>query len=89
VYGVGGSYDGQLLAYDTTTTDVGRDFLFNRMNLRVATSNELLIAREASTPGTVTEWVPRRTPPSSSYRVNEFNFVTNPDDGWRGVKKTP
>lgn len=86
VTGVGGSYDGQVLAQGTETTDTGRGYLFDLLGVREATTTEIQHAREASTPGTVTEWQARRMPPPSNYRVNEFNFVTSPTNGWWVVK---
>ena len=86
VAGVGGSYDGQVLAQGTATTEAGRGYLFELLGIREATAMELQHAREASTPGTVTEWQARRMPPPANYRVNEFNFVTSPTNGWWVVK---
>ena len=82
VSAVSGDFSGQLLARGTNTMDAGRAFLFQRMGVRKATTNELRIAREASTPGSVTEWEPRRMPPVADAAVNEFNFVTSPTNGW-------
>jgi len=82
VYAVNGDFSGELLASGTDTTDEGRAFLFQKMGVREATSNEVFIAREGTTPGTVTEWEPRRTPPALGSMVNEFNFVTSPTNGW-------
>jgi len=82
VYGVGGSYDGELLALGSNTVARGTEFLFERSGVREATAGELQQAREATTPGTVTEWEPMREPPPEGYKVNELNFVTSPTNGW-------
>lgn len=81
--GTGGSV---LFAQMTNTTAAGRAFLFDRLNVREATAQELQHAREATTPGTITERDPRRQPPPAGYKVNEFNFVTNPTNGYWVVR---
>lgn len=80
--GPGSGFDGQLLATGVSTTPQGRSFLFQREGVREATADELRIAREASSPGDVKQWTPLRNPPPSGYKVNEFNFVTSPSNGW-------
>jgi hypothetical protein len=45
VKGVGGSYDGQVLASGSSTTAAGRNFLFQRLNLRTPTSAEITRAQ--------------------------------------------
>jgi DNA-binding beta-propeller fold protein YncE len=82
VVGVGGAFDGQLLAAGTNTTAAGRSNIFSRLNLRVATATELQVAREGTTPGTVLQWTPRREPPATGSKVNALNFVTSPTNGW-------
>lgn len=82
VIGVGGAFDGQVLAAGTNTTAVGRSFLFSRMNLREASADEIQRAREGTTAGTVLEWTPRREPPAAGSKVNAINFVTYPTNGW-------
>jgi hypothetical protein len=82
VVGVGGSYNGLTLASGTNTTADGRSFLYERLQVRAANANEMKVAREASTPGTVAQWTPRRDPPPAGYKVNAFNFVTSPTNGW-------
>ncbi len=71
VYGVGGAHDGVLLAEGSTTTDAGREFLFSYLGLRQATAEELVRAREAGTPGSVTQWDSRYEVPRS-----EDNYLT-------------
>ena len=82
VLGVGGAFDGQLLAQGTNTTAVGRAFLFSQLGLREATADEIQRAREGTTPGTVLQWDPRREPPATGSKVNAINFVTSPTNGW-------
>lgn len=41
VKGVGGTYDGQVLASDVSTTPAGRDFLYQRIGVRAITNEEL------------------------------------------------
>lgn len=82
VVGASGGYNGLTLASGTNTTADGRSFLYERLQVRAANANEMKVAREASTPGTVAQWVPRREPPPAGYKVNAFNFVTSPTNGW-------
>lgn len=80
VFGVGGAYDGQLLAQATSTTTNGRTFLFERMNVREATSNEVQRAKEGATAGTVNQFDPDRHadvgPGDRPRKVNEYGFDT-------------
>jgi len=90
VTGVGGGYDGELLASDAGMTARGREFLFDMLGCREATAAELVQAREASTPGSVTQWTPRYTLPTGVPRkVNEFGFDSGSTDahGWWVVKE--
>ncbi len=89
VFGVSAPYAGTVLAQGTNTTASGRAFLFDRLNVREATASELKIAREASTTNRVSEWTPRQEPPWTGYKVNAFNFVTSPTNGWWVVPLTP
>lgn len=41
VKGVGGAYNGQVLAVGNVTTDAGRNFLYGRLGVRAATATEL------------------------------------------------
>ncbi len=82
----GATYDGQELASGRSTTALGRDFLFERLNVRLATGAEVQRAQEASTPGTVIRDQPRKNIEiwplgSNQYRerpeeVNEYGFDT-------------
>ncbi len=87
--GVSGDYAGQPLAQGVNTTALGRQFMFERLGYREATPEELTYAREATTPGSVTYREPRREPPRAGYKVNEFNFVTDPTNGWWVVPLAP
>lgn len=89
VVGVGGAYNDQVLAQGSNTTAAGRAFLFERLDVREATPPELTVAREGGTPGTVTDWEPRREPPPAGSKVNAFNFVTEPTNGWWVAPVTP
>lgn len=89
IMGIGGTYDGSLLASGTNTTELGRAFLFERVGVREATATEMQVAREASTPGTVIQRDPRRQPPAAGAKVNQFNFVTYPTNGWWVVPLSP
>ncbi|MDF7822643.1 hypothetical protein P4B35_01355 [Pontiellaceae bacterium B12227] len=82
VVAAGGFYDGQMLATGTNTTSNGRSFLFERMNVREATAQEIQQAKEAGTPGTVQQWPALRTPPDRDAKVNAIGFVTEPTNGW-------
>ena len=90
VHGADGSaYGGELLADDTGTRRRGREFLFSLLGVREATADELQQAREASTPGSVTQWDPRyKLPTGVPKKVNEFGFDTGStdSDGWWVVK---
>jgi len=89
VYGVGGAYDGQLLAEGSTSIAEGRAFLFDLLGVREATAAELLQAREGPTPGSITKWEPRKKLPSGRpVKVNEFGFDTGSSDsaGWWVVR---
>jgi len=89
VRGVGGDLENVLLAMDTSTSTEGRAFLFERLGVREATATEIQRAKEASTPGTVTQWQPRVVHPSRNQptAVNEFNFDTGATSGWWIIKE--
>ncbi|MGD9613500.1 MAG: NHL repeat-containing protein [Kiritimatiellia bacterium] len=77
VYGVGGAYEGQLLAQGTNTTDAGRAYLFDRIGVREALAAEVARARTGSS-GVTNQWVPRFTagPGDRPKKVNEYGFDT-------------
>ena len=76
VVGVGGAYNGQLLAQGTNTTEAGRDFIFDRLNVRAATAQEVLYAKEGSTSGTVNQFEPRNRIGDRPKKINEWGFDT-------------
>jgi len=80
IHGVGGSFEGQMLASGTTVTQKGREFVESLMGVREATAAEVQAAREAATPGIVNQWdvaadtqkIDRAYP----QKVNEYGFDT-------------
>lgn len=90
VYGVGGAYDGQLLAEGTGTSAAGRSFLFARIGVREATAAEVARARIGSS-GVTNQWTPRATvgPGDRPKAINEFGFDTGNwgADAWWVVKE--
>lgn len=76
LHGVGGNYDGQLLAQGSETTPEGRDFIFDRLNVRVATAQEVQYVKEASTPGRVNQFEPRNRIGDRPRKINEWGFDT-------------
>lgn len=82
IYGESGAYSGQALAFGTNTTALGREYLFSQLGYREATPFELQFAREATDPGNIIKHAVRQEPPFDNYMVNEFNFVTEPTNGW-------
>jgi DNA-binding beta-propeller fold protein YncE len=80
VFGVTAPYDGQLLAEttgtNTVTQEAGRQFLFELLNVREATTQEVSRAKQGTTPGTVTKWTPRVQVGSLPGAINEYGFDT-------------
>jgi hypothetical protein len=64
------------LAFGSTTIAAGREYLFNKMNLRQATTAELTRAREAATPGVTNKFTPsfQVGPGERPTKVNEYGF---------------
>ena len=60
----------------TTTNSAGREYLFNKMNLRQTTLQELTRAREAATPGVTNKFTPsfQVGPGERPVKVNEYGF---------------
>ena len=60
----------------TTTNSAGREYLFNKMNLRQATTAQLSRAREAATPGVTNKFTPsfKVGPGERPVKVNEYGF---------------
>lgn len=90
VFGVGGGYDGQILAQETSTTDAGRAFLFDRLGVRESSAAERTRARAGSA-GVTNQWTPRVTvgPEDRPRAVNEYGFDTGDwgSDAWWVVKE--
>lgn len=86
VYGVSGTYKGQKLASDSGTTASGYAFLWNRMNLREPTAEELQRAKEGTIPG-IQKWNPRFQVGGRPYKINEFGLDTGATAGYWAVKK--
>jgi len=63
-------------ANSASTTPSGREYLFNKMNLRQATTAELTRAREAATPGVTNKFTPsfKVGPGERPVKVNEYGF---------------
>ena len=81
VFGVSAPYVGASLAYGTNTTSLGRDFIYSRLSLTSATPAQIAYARMGLSNGSVTN-TPRREPPPTGSKVNDFNFVISPTNGW-------
>lgn len=77
VFGTSGTYAGKLLASGTNTTSDGRAFLFERLNVREATTGEVARAK-AGTSGLNNQWTPRTTigPGDRPKKENEIGFDT-------------
>ena len=67
-----------IFAENSTTTELGRNYLFNRMNLRQATTEEITRAKEGATYGQVNQFTPtfKSGPNEKPVRVNEYGFDT-------------
>jgi len=91
VYGVSGVYSGKVLAATSATTADGYAFVFERMNVRQATTSEVARAREATTPGTVNAWTPRFSvgPRRFPKKLNEYGFDTGYSASLRWVVPLP
>jgi hypothetical protein len=75
---------GLSLAKGSSTTAVGRGFLFDKMNLREATPDERNRAREGAILGTVNSFTPtfRVGPNERPRKVNEYGFDTGTTSGY-------
>jgi hypothetical protein len=73
-----------ILAMGSTTTKLGRDFIFQRMGLREATAAEVTRAEEAGTPGVINQWEPKFKvgPDERPAKVNAYGFDTGADGYW-------
>lgn len=75
---------GLSLAKGSATTSVGRGFLFDKMNLREATTEERNRAREGAISGAVNTFTPtfRVGPNDRPNKVNEYGFDTGTTSGY-------
>lgn len=73
-----------ILAMSSTTTKLGRDFIFQRMGLREATAEEVTRAKEAGTPGVINQWEPKFKvgPDERPAKVNAYGFDTGAEGYW-------
>ena len=71
-------------AKNSSTYAAGREYLFNKMNLREATSAEITRAKEAATPGVTNKFTPtfKVGPGERPEKVNEYNFETQQTGYW-------
>lgn len=78
VVGVSGSFDAQVLTdgYGANLTDTGKQFLMQYLGVRAATDDEKRRAKEASTPGSVTQWPPAKQAFGRPVKVNEYAIET-------------
>jgi hypothetical protein len=76
LFGTTGADDGVILANGTSSTPAGREFLLKRDGLRVATSVEVVRAREGATPGFEVRLDPplQMSRPTGTFpnKINEF-----------------
>ena len=95
LFGTTGADDGVILANGTSSTPAGREFLLKRDGLRLATSAEVVRAREGATPGFEVKLAPplQMARPTGTFpkNINEFGVesgdVTNPVS-WYVVRAT-
>ena len=85
IKGVGGSFDGQLLASGTTVTLAGRQLVEAQMGVREATADEIKSAKEAACPGNVNQWDltdkwMQEIDQTYPLKVNEYGFDTGAYD---------
>jgi sugar lactone lactonase YvrE len=73
-----------ILAMGSTTTKLGRDFIFQRMGLREATAAEVTRAKEAGTKGVINQWEPKFKvgPDERPAKVNAYGFDTGAEGYW-------
>ena len=71
-------------AINSSTTDLGRAYLLNLMNLREASPAEVTRAKEGATSGTVNAFSPtfKVGPGERPNKINEYGFDTGETDGF-------
>jgi len=82
-YRSGISILGQALVQGAQTTSIGRAYLFDRMNLREASPQEVTRAKNGSVPGTTNQFTPTLQvgPGDRPNMVNEYGFDTGSTSG--------
>jgi hypothetical protein len=77
IYGSGGAYDSKMLCDATGTTADGRAYIYAKLNVREATSQEVQWAKEGALAGNVNQWSPSGiTVAGRPMKVNEYGFDT-------------
>jgi hypothetical protein len=77
IYGAGGALDAKLLCDATGTTADGRTYIYAKLNVREATSQEVQFAKEGALAGNVNQWSPTGfTVAGRPMKVNEYGFDT-------------
>jgi hypothetical protein len=76
IYGVSGAYTAKVLCDDGSTTADGRNYIFEKMQVREATPSEVDWARHGSTASTVNQWPSVRTVGGRPAALNEYGFDT-------------
>jgi sugar lactone lactonase YvrE len=73
-----------VLADTVTTSEAGRRFIFTEMDLREATVDEVLRAKEAGTPGVINQWEPKLKvgPDERPAKINAYGFDTGGSGYW-------
>ena len=71
-------------ATGSTTSELGRAYLLQKMGLRGATAAEVTRAKEAGTPGVINQWDPklRVGPDERPAKINAYGFDTGADGYW-------
>ena len=83
------AYTGTPYALSSSTTDLGRAYLLNLMNLREATADEVTRAEEGAPSGTTNQFTPtfKVGPGERPVKVNEYGFDTGATSGFWVVPK--
>ncbi len=87
LYAVGGSVAGQIIfTGPDAPTEAGKLWLCEKLggSIRLANTNDIRRAQEATTPGTVTQWDSYYWP---GKKVNEYGIETGASNAWYFVKE--
>ena len=70
--------------YGSTTSNSGRAYLFDKMNLREATEDEINRAKQGAIPTSVNQFTPslKVGPGDRPNKVNEYGFDTGASGSW-------